>query len=76
VEERPLPEQGPAPVVGVDDELEPGQPQQSQVGAQTQQVVYESWTLPGGPPCGYPALIVDPDHERREWLRRLEMLRR
>jgi deoxyribodipyrimidine photo-lyase len=38
--------------------------------------IHEPWTLPGGPPCGYPAPIVDHDHERRESLRRLEMLRR
>jgi len=38
--------------------------------------VHEPWTLPGGPPRGYPAPIVDHSHERRESLRRLEMLRR
>ena len=36
--------------------------------------IHEPWTLPGGPPGGYPAPIVDHDHERRESLRRLKML--
>jgi deoxyribodipyrimidine photo-lyase len=36
--------------------------------------IHEPWTLPGGPPCGYPAPIVDHDHERRESLRRLDLL--
>ncbi len=38
--------------------------------------IHEPWTLPGGPPGGYPAPIVDHDHERREALARLEMLRK
>ena len=37
--------------------------------------IHEPWTLDGGPPPGYPAPIVDHDHERRESLRRLEALR-
>jgi len=37
--------------------------------------IHEPWTLAGGPPCGYPARIVDHDYERRESLRRLERLR-
>ena len=37
--------------------------------------IHEPWTLAGGPPAGYPAPIVDHDHERRESLRRLQMLR-
>jgi deoxyribodipyrimidine photo-lyase len=37
--------------------------------------IHEPWTLPGGPPDGYPAPIVDHDDERREALARLEMLR-
>ena len=37
-------------------------------------LIHEPWTLPGGPPGGYPAPIVDHDLERRESLRRLEML--
>jgi deoxyribodipyrimidine photo-lyase len=37
--------------------------------------IHEPWTLPGGPPGGYPAPIVQHDQERRESLRRLEMLR-
>jgi len=41
-----------------------------------EKTVHEPWTLPGGPPGGYPAPIVDHSHERRESLRRLEMLRR
>jgi deoxyribodipyrimidine photo-lyase len=36
--------------------------------------IHEPWTLPGGAPRGYPAPIVDHDHERRECLRRLELL--
>ena len=38
--------------------------------------IHEPWTLDGGPPRGYPAAIVDHADERRESLRRLEMLRR
>jgi deoxyribodipyrimidine photo-lyase len=38
--------------------------------------IHEPWMLPGGPPGGYPAPIVDHGVERRESLRRLEMLRR
>jgi deoxyribodipyrimidine photo-lyase len=38
--------------------------------------IYRPWTVEGGPPRGYPAPIVDHDHERRESLRRLQMLRR
>jgi deoxyribodipyrimidine photo-lyase len=37
--------------------------------------IHQPWTLPGGPPPGYPAPIVDHDHERRESLRRVERLR-
>jgi deoxyribodipyrimidine photo-lyase len=37
--------------------------------------IHEPWTLDGGPPCGYPSPIVDHGLERRESLRRLEMLR-
>ncbi len=37
--------------------------------------IHEPWTFEGGQPCGYPAPIVDHDLERRESLRRLEMLR-
>ncbi|MEP7194276.1 MAG: deoxyribodipyrimidine photo-lyase [Actinomycetota bacterium] len=37
--------------------------------------IHEPWTLPGGPPGGYPAPIVRHDQERRESLRRLELLR-
>ena len=37
--------------------------------------IHEPWTLDGGPPGGYPAPIVDHGLERRESLRRLEMLR-
>ena len=37
--------------------------------------IHEPWNFEGGPPCGYPAPIVDHDLERRESLRRLEMLR-
>jgi len=37
--------------------------------------IHEPWPLPGGPPNGYPAPIVDHGHERRESLRRLKMLR-
>jgi deoxyribodipyrimidine photo-lyase len=36
--------------------------------------IHEPWTLPGGPPGGYPMPIVDHARERREALRRLEML--
>jgi deoxyribodipyrimidine photo-lyase len=36
--------------------------------------IHEPWTAKGGPPGGYPAPIVDHDVERRESLRRLEML--
>jgi deoxyribodipyrimidine photo-lyase len=38
--------------------------------------IHEPWTLPGGPPAGYPAPIVDHRHERQESLRRLGNLRR
>ncbi|MEP7035120.1 MAG: deoxyribodipyrimidine photo-lyase [Dermatophilaceae bacterium] len=37
--------------------------------------IHEPWKLPGGPPRGYPARIVEHDLERQESLRRLEMLR-
>jgi len=37
--------------------------------------IHEPWTLPGGPPRGYPLPIVDHDHERREALQRLETMR-
>ena len=37
--------------------------------------IHEPWTLDGGPPGGYPSPIVDHGLERRESLRRLEMLR-
>jgi deoxyribodipyrimidine photo-lyase len=37
--------------------------------------VHEPWTLPGGPPRGYPGPIVDHSVERRESLSRLETLR-
>jgi len=40
-----------------------------------QSSIHEPWTLPGGPPGGYPLPIVDHAGERREALRRLEMLR-
>ena len=36
--------------------------------------IHEPWTLDGGPPSGYPAPIVEHDHERQESLRRLKML--
>ena len=39
-------------------------------------LIHEPWTLNGGPPGGYPARIVDHGQERRESLRRLQMLRR
>ena len=39
-------------------------------------LIHEPWTLNGGPPGGYPAPIVDHGQERRESLRRLQMLRR
>jgi deoxyribodipyrimidine photo-lyase len=48
-------------------------PQLRQVG---ERWIHEPWTLPGGPPAGYPTPIVDHDHERRESLRRLETVRR
>ena len=38
--------------------------------------IHEPWTLQGGAPRGYPAPIVDHDHERRESLRRLGLLRK
>jgi deoxyribodipyrimidine photo-lyase len=38
--------------------------------------IHEPWTLPGGPPAGYPAPIVDHRLERQESLRRLGNLRR
>jgi deoxyribodipyrimidine photo-lyase len=47
-------------------------PELSQVDARS---IHEPWTLPGGPPCGYPAPIVDHDLERKESLRRLERTR-
>ena len=37
--------------------------------------IHEPWTLDGGPPRGYPTPIVDHGAERRESLRRFEMLR-
>ena len=37
--------------------------------------VHEPWTLPGGPPAGYPALVVDHPSERAETLRRYAELR-
>jgi deoxyribodipyrimidine photo-lyase len=40
-----------------------------------EQSIHEPWTLPGGPPGGYPAPIVNHDRERRESLRRLEMIK-
>jgi len=40
-----------------------------------QKSIHEPWTLPGGPPNGYPAPIVDHGPERRESLRRLKILR-
>jgi deoxyribodipyrimidine photo-lyase len=40
-----------------------------------QEAVHEPWVLPTGPPSGYPAPIIDHAVERREALRRLEMLR-
>jgi deoxyribodipyrimidine photo-lyase len=48
-------------------------PELRQVGSGS---IHEPWTLPGGPPGGYPAPIVDHDHERREALARLAMLRK
>jgi deoxyribodipyrimidine photo-lyase len=47
-------------------------PELRQVGSAS---IHEPWTLPGGPPGGYPLPIVDHGHERREALRRLQMLR-
>jgi deoxyribodipyrimidine photo-lyase len=41
-----------------------------------EQSIHEPWTLPGGPPGGYPAPIVNHDAEHRESLRRLERLRK
>jgi deoxyribodipyrimidine photo-lyase len=41
-----------------------------------EQAVHQPWTLPDGPPSGYPAPIIDHDLERRESLRRLAMLGR
>ncbi|CAJ58783.1 MULTISPECIES: cryptochrome/photolyase family protein [Frankia] len=38
--------------------------------------VHEPWTLPGGPPAGYPAPVVDHATERRESLARYEAARR
>lgn len=40
-----------------------------------QKWIHQPWTLPGGPPRGYPAPILDHDQERRESLRRLGTLR-
>ncbi|MCM3922756.1 DNA photolyase family protein [Frankia sp. AiPs1] len=37
--------------------------------------VHEPWTLPGGPPAGYPAPVVDHAVERREALARYEVAR-
>jgi deoxyribodipyrimidine photo-lyase len=37
--------------------------------------VHQPWTLPGGPPSGYPAPIVDHAAERAEALRRYEAVR-
>ena len=37
--------------------------------------VHEPWTLPGGPPGGYPPPIVDHAAERREALARHDSLR-
>jgi deoxyribodipyrimidine photo-lyase len=37
--------------------------------------VHQPWTLPGGPPNGYPAPIVDHAAERAEALRRYEAVR-
>jgi deoxyribodipyrimidine photo-lyase len=37
--------------------------------------VHEPWTLPGGPPAGYPERIVDHAAERREALARYERVR-
>jgi deoxyribodipyrimidine photo-lyase len=48
-------------------------PELRQVGSAS---IHEPWTLPGGPPGGYPAPIVEHDHERREALARLAMLRK
>ena len=47
-------------------------PELQQVGARS---IHEPWSLDGGPPRGYPAPIVDHADERREALRRLQMLR-
>jgi deoxyribodipyrimidine photo-lyase len=41
-----------------------------------EKAVHEPWTLPDGPPGGYPKPIIDHDRERRESLRRLDVLRR
>ena len=38
--------------------------------------IHEPWTLDGGPPHGYPTPVVDHAQERRESLRRLEILRK
>jgi deoxyribodipyrimidine photo-lyase len=40
-----------------------------------QKWIHQPWSLPGGPPRGYPAPILDHDRERRESLRRLGTLR-
>jgi deoxyribodipyrimidine photo-lyase len=37
--------------------------------------IHQPWTLPGGPPAGYPTPIVDHADERREALRRYAELR-
>jgi deoxyribodipyrimidine photo-lyase len=37
--------------------------------------IHEPWRLDGGPPGGYLPPIVEHGYERRESLRRLEMLR-
>jgi deoxyribodipyrimidine photo-lyase len=37
--------------------------------------VHEPWTLPGGPPAGYPAPVVDHKAEREEALRRYAAVR-
>ena len=47
-------------------------PQLADVG---EKWIHQPWTLPGGPPRGYPAPIVDHGHERRESLRRLAQMR-
>jgi len=41
----------------------------------TGKAVHEPWTLPGGPPNGYPLPIVDHSAERLESLRRYEVVK-